>query len=105
MFHEPYFYFTLARPWRNALAIVQRVMARVLLQAAGTVYLSTETWRRYLAPAASARVDVLPIPSSIPKRADAARVREYRRAVAPSREPVLRHFGTYGEHLPHQPPP
>src|ERR1051325_7766931 len=28
MFHEPYFYFTASRPWRNVLAAVQRVMAR-----------------------------------------------------------------------------
>ena len=27
MFHEPYFYFSLERPWRNVLAVVQRLMA------------------------------------------------------------------------------
>src|SRR3954469_7267188 len=50
MFHEPYFYFTMTRPWRNAAAVAQRVMAALLLRASDPVYASTETWHRYLAP-------------------------------------------------------
>ena len=33
MFHEPYFYFSMERPWRNLLAVVQRMMAAELIKA------------------------------------------------------------------------
>jgi glycosyltransferase involved in cell wall biosynthesis len=100
MFHEPYFYFTLSRPWRNALALVQRAMAATLLRASGAIYLSTETWRRYLRAADSAaRVATLPIPSSIPSGRPGDDSAALRRVLAPGAEPVVGHFGTYGEHV------
>ena len=103
MFHEPYFYFSVARPWRNALALVQRAMAATLLRAAGTIYLSTETWHRYLrAAAAVPRVETLPIPSSIPAESAAGDSAAFRRRVAPEGESVVGHFGTYGEHVAHE---
>ena len=37
MFHEPFFYFGWARPWRNLFAVVQRVMAAILLRASTRV--------------------------------------------------------------------
>lgn len=98
MFHEPFFYFGLDRPWRNALALVQRVMASILLRAATRVYYSSEAWTRLLArygPPADA--EVLPIPATIPVDvpADAiARARARRRG-----DFVIGHFGTYGEHI------
>jgi glycosyltransferase involved in cell wall biosynthesis len=98
MFHEPFFYFGLDRPWRNLLAIGQRLMAQTLLRGASRVYYSTETWRRLLAPhGAPAGVDVLPIPATIPVdvAADAVdRARANRHASI-----VVGHFGTYGEHV------
>jgi glycosyltransferase involved in cell wall biosynthesis len=101
MFHEPFFYFGLARPWRNVFAVVQRAMAAMLLRASTRVYYSTETWTRLLAiyrPPAHA--DVLPIPATIPADiADeaVARARDRRKAGF-----VMGHFGTYGDHIGRQ---
>jgi len=100
MFHEPYFYFTLRRPWRNALAIVQRTMAATLLQAASTIYMSTETWQGYLeAVGTLPRAATLPIPSSIPNGAAAEDIAQLQARISPSGTPVVGHFGTYGEHV------
>ena len=100
MFHEPYFYFTLTRPWRNALAIVQRTMAATLLQSASTIYMSTETWQRYLEAVGSLPcAATLPIPSSIPNGAGEDDVAQHRARISPAGTPVVGHFGTYGEHV------
>lgn len=101
MFHEPYFYFTLRHPARNALAIVQRTMAATLLRAATQVYFSSSNWDRYLRPYGSVeRAATLPIPSTIPSEADPSRVAYWReRFRAAGGEPVAGHFGTYGDHL------
>lgn len=100
MFHEPYFYFCLARPWRNAIAIVQRTMAATLLQAASRVYLSTETWYRYLrAVGVLPPFQAIPIPSSIPEAVLPAAIERFRTQIAPASAPVVGHFGTFGEHV------
>jgi len=96
MFHEPYFYFTASRPWRNVLAAVQRVMARALLDASRTAYVSTESWRHYLTPRRGMSLEVLPIPSNIPPAA-APTPDTYRGAIAPGGGPIAGHFGTYGD--------
>lgn len=97
MFHEPYFYFTVHRPWRNALAVAQRWMARALVQGSSVVYVSTERWKPYLdAVTRVDRVTVLPIPSTIP-RADAPDASQsWRERIGGARSPVIGHFGTYG---------
>lgn len=99
MFHEPYFYFTLHRPWRNVSALAQRVMAAVLVRAASQLYYSSETWHEYLAPyGADDQATVVPIPATIPSAASPAQVSEFRRAFAPGAR-VVGHFGTFGEHV------
>ena len=99
MFHEPYFYFTLRRPWRNVVAVAQRVMAALLVRAATQLYYSTENWHEYLAPyGADGTATVLPIPATIPDAAAPAEVSEFRRAFAPGAR-VVGHFGTFGEHV------
>ena len=50
MFHEPYFYFSWHRPWRNVLALVQRSMAALLIRASGVAYISTAAWADCLRP-------------------------------------------------------
>jgi glycosyltransferase involved in cell wall biosynthesis len=101
MVHEPYFYFTPSRPWApgNALAIVQRLMARQVVGAASRVYFSTDTWSRYLRFAV--RPVTLPIPSSIPAAASADAVARARRAASngDGAAPLVGHFGTYGAHV------
>ena len=92
---SPYFYFTLRRPWRNALAIVQRTMAATLLQAASTIYMSTETWQRYLeAVGTLPRAATLPIPSSIPNGAAAEDVAQHQARISRgnARRRALRHL-------------
>jgi glycosyltransferase involved in cell wall biosynthesis len=101
MFHEPYFYFS-AHPLRNGLAVVQRVMAAVLLRAATVCYVSTSTWERYLGPYAPAgtRFVPLPVPSTIPRSGSAAAQGEARaRLLAPGTRLLVGHFGTFGEHI------
>lgn len=99
MFHEPYFYFTLRRPWRNVVAVAQRVMAAVLVRAATQLYYSSENWHAYLRfYGADETAAVLPIPATIPPEAPAGDVSEFRRAFAPGAR-VVGHFGSFGEHV------
>lgn len=98
MFHEPFFYFGVTRPWRNGLALVQRVMAAILLRASTRAYYSTEAWNRLLAGYGPPRdVEVLPIPATIPE--DAAGPAAVRDGADTARAPLIGHFGTYGEHV------
>ncbi len=101
MFHEPYFYFTWSKPWKrsNALAVVQRLMARRLLRGASRVYFSTETWSRYLHGSRPAQA--LPIPSSLPAAAGAAAIARLRETATHGEPGVILvgHFGTYGAHV------
>lgn len=98
IFHEPFLYFRW-RPDHLAVAIVQRAMAAVMLRAATVVYISTSSWRRYLAAyggASRAAID-LPMPSAIPFVDDPPRVAS-RRAALP-RGAIVGHFGSYGSHV------
>jgi glycosyltransferase involved in cell wall biosynthesis len=100
MFHEPYFYFTF-RPWLNVVALSQRAMAATLIRASHPLYVSTETWKRYLSPyGAPADVQVLPIPSTVAPTAPVTAVERFRDAIGVRKgEAVIGHFGTYGNHV------
>jgi hypothetical protein len=100
MFHEPYFYFSW-HPLRSGLAVVQRLMAAVLLRAARRAYVATDQWRRYLAPYAPAGTTftVLPIPSTLPCTPPPGAVAGWRARFGGSGNPVVVHFGTYGDHV------
>lgn len=101
MFHEPYFYFSLNRPWRNALAAIQRVMAAELIQASRCIYMSSPNWIRYLAPYGRLPDAVaLPIPSTVPEHSDSVLEARYRASMqGPGMPLVVGHFGTFGEHV------
>lgn len=103
MFHEPYFEYTWTPLRQNALAAAERVMARTLLRAASRVYLSTDAWRRYLAPhAPNGRADeflTLPIPSAIPKCNDGHAVSRRRQQLLGQSAQLVGHFGTFGSHV------
>jgi glycosyltransferase involved in cell wall biosynthesis len=103
MFHEPYVEFAWSPIRRNAIAIVQRGMARTLLDAATQTYVSTDAWRRYLAPympASRQPIVTLPIPSAIPKCDRSNDVATRRGALTRSpRGRLIGHFGTYGSHI------
>jgi Glycosyl transferases group 1 len=101
MFHEPYFEFGWTPVHRSPLSLAQRAMARVLLQASSQTYLSTDAWRRYLAPYRPAGVRenfiTLPIPSAVPACDRPASAHERRQQLVGSRAGALiGHFGTYG---------
>jgi glycosyltransferase involved in cell wall biosynthesis len=103
MFHEPYFYFGWQHPARNALAVVQREMARRLMRASRVAYFSTESWGPYLTrwAAAGTRIVVSPIPSTIPPDASPEEIVRWRSRFvdAHAGAPVIGHFGTYGDHV------
>lgn len=100
MFHEPYFYFDWQRPSRNVLAAMHRVMAVLLLGASRTVYIASETWRRYLRPylwLGSTPFVWLPIPATIPRVDAPEEVARLRCALLRGSTTILiGHFGTYG---------
>jgi glycosyltransferase involved in cell wall biosynthesis len=103
MFHEPYFYFSWRHPLGNVLALVQRAMAAVLLRASSVVYLSTETWVRYLrhlAPPQTPMV-VSPMPSTVTSSVEPRDIARWRaRHEGPDGDAaVVGHFGTFGEHV------
>jgi glycosyltransferase involved in cell wall biosynthesis len=99
MFHEPYFYLG-GRPTTNALALLQRIMAAYLLRSGPVVYVSTETWVRYLKPYAPAGATFvpLPIPATVETEADAGAVSAWRQRLAGD-APLVVHFGSYGDHV------
>jgi glycosyltransferase involved in cell wall biosynthesis len=101
MFHEPYLYFRW-RPDHMFAAFAQRSMARMLLEGRPIVYLSTDTWRRYLSPYGGEAVTgavTLPIPSAIPRVACPDAVRAVRARSFANADFVVGHFGTYGRHI------
>lgn len=101
MFHEPYFYFSWERPWRNALAVVQRLMAAVLIRASRVAYLSTPAWARYLRRWGSSTMIESPIPATVATDASADSVAAWRsRFVAGHADAlIVGHFGTFGDHV------
>ncbi len=100
MFHEPFFYFGFERPWRNALAITQRLMASLLIRGATTLYFSTENWFRYLEPFGPvSHAVVTPVPSTVSTEADATTITTWRDRVRAGGRVVVGHFGTYGDHV------
>ncbi len=100
MFHEPFFPFGWQRPRRNFLALVNRWMAALLLEASTRAYVSIAAWEPMLRPFAWSGLEltVLPIPSTIPFVNDPTRVAALRRELSEDgTRPVFVHFGTYGE--------
>ena len=101
MFHEPYLYLRW-RPDHIVTAFTQRAMAAILLDAAAHLYLSTDTWRRYLArlrPGAIQHAVTLPIPSAIPCVDATHAVRATRSSSIGQGSYLIGHFGSYGDHI------
>ena len=100
MFHEPYFYLSW-NPALNTLAMVQRMMAAILLRASSRIYISTEQWRRYLASYAptGTAFTVLPIPSTLPADPPTESIAAWRTLLSGGNGMIAGHFGTYGDHV------
>jgi glycosyltransferase involved in cell wall biosynthesis len=101
MFHEPYFYFSWQRPWRNGLAVVQRLMAALLVRASSVAYLSTPAWRDCLSPLGSSAMVESPIPATIETEASFGAIAAWRSrfVVAEPGALIVGHFGTFGDHV------
>jgi glycosyltransferase involved in cell wall biosynthesis len=101
MFHEPYFYFSWQRPWRNGLAVVQRLMAALLVRASSVAYVSTLAWRDCLSPLGPSAMVESPIPATIATEAslDAIATWRSRFLAAHPGALVVGHFGTFGDHV------
>jgi glycosyltransferase involved in cell wall biosynthesis len=100
MFHEPFFYFGRQSLGRNALALVHRGMAALLLGASRVVYVSTGSWEALLSRYAAVRRPFvwLPVPATVtvPDDPDAVARARARAAVSPEAF-VVGHFGSYPE--------
>jgi glycosyltransferase involved in cell wall biosynthesis len=105
VFHEPFFYLARQPLARNLLALVQRLMAAVLLSGARRVYLSSSSWQRLLQPYSFGRVAewrALPISVGVVSAPSAEQVRAVRAQYARADRPLIGHFGSYaGELVPH----
>ena len=101
IFHEPWYKpESRDRPWRYALPPLQRRMARGVLNASSTVYVTIPHWERLLRPyAKTARFVGLPVPSNVPFVDDPVRVAEIRKRVAGDSPLVIGTFGTYREEI------
>lgn len=96
MVHEPFIEMTW-RPLRHmVIALVHRLMTRILMGATSRVWVSIPAWESKLRPYARGRelrIDWLPIPSSImPSRGESVR----HKYVGPS-QLLIGHFGSYGD--------
>ena len=79
-------------------------MAKVLLRAASRVYVSTDAWRRYLAPHMPAgrppEFVTLPIPSAIPRsHRESAIANRRAELLGSSSTRLVGHFGTFGSEV------
>lgn len=104
MFHEPYFQYGWKPLHQTPLSIVQRHMARLLVDIGSAAYISTDSWRPYLSryshDGARRPFVTLPIPSTIPRSQRADVVADRRRSLlASSGGSLIGHFGTYGTHV------
>ncbi|MCE9608437.1 MAG: hypothetical protein K8U03_26435 [Planctomycetia bacterium] len=98
MFHEVAFPFVRKPLKWNIIAIVNRIMAFVLVAASTRIYTSTSAWhsilRRY--GARNRPLEVLPVPSNIGHEVDACAVANLRHTLLQDGSTsTIGHFGTY----------
>jgi glycosyltransferase involved in cell wall biosynthesis len=97
LFHEVAFPLRWGQPLKhNVLAVVNRVMARLLRRAAGRTLVSTPAWAGLLRRLAPGPVEWLPVPSNLPEDVAAAQTAAARDRLAPAGSILLGHFGTFG---------
>jgi glycosyltransferase involved in cell wall biosynthesis len=97
MFHEVAYPFRPGQPWRrDVMAVVQRVMARLVGAASEKIFVSVPAWKPLLHALGvrTNRMTELPIFSNLPLQPDPIRVRALREALAPGERILIGHFGT-----------
>jgi glycosyltransferase involved in cell wall biosynthesis len=99
MFHEVGFPFDAAQPpLRNALAVANRMMARLVVRSAERVFISIPAWHPMLQPFIADKpamaLSWLPVPSGIDVAGDIRRVQAVRAEIGGG-DPIVGHFGTH----------
>jgi glycosyltransferase involved in cell wall biosynthesis len=84
-------------------SLIQRAMAILLVRAATRIWCSIDTWRGQLQKYACSRTrfELLPVPSNINVVVDPTGVTALRRSIAADAQPVIGHFGTFGNAITH----
>jgi glycosyltransferase involved in cell wall biosynthesis len=101
MFHEVAYPFDESAPFTlRALAVVNRVMARLVSRAAHRAFVSIPAWRTDVQALASADTSIewLPVPSTLPVVDDPEGTNAVRLRYAPHR-PLVGSFGTFGHQV------
>lgn len=101
MFHEPFFYFARQALGRNALALVHRIMASLLLMASRLSYVSTGSWEGLLSHYAGSRRTFvrLPISATVTPGDNPAAIARIRESISAPDAFVVGHFGTYPDDI------
>ena len=96
MVHEPYLESGQGTWKQRLVAMVQRRMIRMALEAAERVYMSIPAWEGYLRPYAPSdrAMEWLPIPATVPVMDDARAISIVRRRIG-EKKLILGHLGTY----------
>ena len=101
MFHEVAYPFDASAPFKlRALAVVNRVMARLVSRAAHRAFVSIPAWRTDVQALASADTSIewLPVPSTLPVVDDPEGTNAVKLRYAPNR-PLVGSFGTFGDQV------
>jgi glycosyltransferase involved in cell wall biosynthesis len=104
MFHEVAYPLEAGAPLRRrALAVVNRMMARLVSRAAQRAFVSIPAWRPEIQALADpdTSIEWLPVPSTLPVVDDPLATRAVRERYA-GRRPLLGTFGTFGSQLREQ---
>ena len=90
------------KPKLLAQALLHRVMARWLVQAADRIFVTIPAWQHLLSEITGRSLSVtwLPVPSNLPTQVDASQVAALRQQnIAHAEHQLIGHFGTYGPHV------
>ena len=101
MFHEVGYPFDESAPFKlRALAVVNRLMARLVSRAAHRAFVSIPAWRTDVQALASADTSIewLPVPSTLPVVDDPEGTNAVKLRYAPNR-PLVGSFGTFGHQV------
>jgi glycosyltransferase involved in cell wall biosynthesis len=101
MFHEVAYPFDEGAPFKlRALALVNRMMARLVSRAAHRAFVSIPAWRTEVQALASADTSIewLPVPSTLPVVDDPQGTNAVKLRYAPNR-PLVGSFGTFGHQV------
>ena len=101
MVHEPFLELGKGSWKQSAVALVQRLMTIILLNAASRVWITIPAWEAYWRPYALGRkkpYSWLPVVSNIPVIDDSEAIKAVRSRYVAAEGSIIGHFGTYDRH-------